>query len=295
MIFNIDDNFWNNSLANFTGTIFATFVTSVLGIGLFKPLRKWFYKQNANLTKVLLVIFDFLTHPILWLTVFFVFQAMIFFDFNKTLGLTASCVILVRFFFFPRKFDSSYPSVSSQFSDEFHRLEDIKKSWDTITGNPTLDEGKGNPRPSLQLNLMNPDEATNTFLLLKKIKSDRGVIECDVFLNEGSVLNIVFMCDKDNHNWHMARYDSRGSNTDGFVIKDSGNGANWRLNSMSTARTNSGTWYKVKVEFNSERARMFRDGELIEEIVNPQVFGNNVGLFNECADVSVDNFKFSII
>ena len=91
----------------------------------------------------------------------------------------------------------------------------------------------------------------------------------------------------------MARFDTRGGASDGLLIKDRGKGANWRTNSMAGTITSPGSWYKVRVEFNSERARMYKNGELLSEITNPQIFGTFIGLFNECGEVEVDNFTFS--
>ncbi len=290
-----DINFWSNTLANFIGSTLSWLVIGILSTILIKPLRKWIYRQSPKFAHLLLPVIDFLTSPAFLLVIFFVFQVLILFDIYTYVAIIATSSV----FLMTIKGDifnlRAIPSLSSQFSDEFHKMSDINSNWITFTGSPTLDTDKGNPRPSLKLNFIDPPESTNTFLISRKIKSKRGMIECDVFLNQGAVLNVVFLCDKLNHNWHMARYDSRDRNTDGFVIKDMGKGANWRLNSMSTKRTNSGTWYKIKVEFSSERARMFRDGELIEEITNPQLFGEHIGLFNECAEVSIDNFRYSLI
>lgn len=288
-----DDAFWNNALANTVGTILATFITGSLGFFLFDPLRQWIYKNNPKLARVLLKIYDFLLQPVLWVMAFAVFQTLILLNIYRLVSVAVSSVILIRFYLSSRFEIKTYPSKSSQFSDGFHNLQDIKDNWLTITGKPKLDEGRGNPRPSLHLTKTDPPQATNTFLILKKITAESGEIECDYFLERGALLNVVFMCDKENHNWHMARFDSRGGTTDGFLIKDNGKGNNWRFNNMSASRSNAGSWYRAKIEFNSERARVFRNGELVSEIINPQIFGKHIGLFNECANVSVDNFKFS--
>lgn len=293
MILKFDDSFWSNAFANATGTIIATLITGLLGFFLFDPLRQWIYKKNPIFARILLRLLDFISWPVLWLIAFFVFEIMMFLDIYRAWSVIGTSIILLRFYLSSRSRVLSYPSRSSQFSDGFHKLDDINKNWVVITGQPSLDEGKGNPRPSLLLNMASPAQATNTFLLLKEIQAEKGEIECDIFLDPGAVLNVVFMCDKNDHNWHMARYESRTESTDGLLIKDGGKGNNWRFNNMSTSRTNSGTWYRAKVEFSSERARMFRNGELIAEIINPQPFGKYIGLFNECVNVSVDNFKFS--
>jgi hypothetical protein len=295
MAINLDNSFWNNAIANAVGTIIAASITGAFGFFLFDPLRQWVYKNNPKFARFLLKFLDFIYKPVLWIAAFFTFQAMIFFDIYRYWSVVATSIILLRFYFSSKSKVKTYPSQSSQFSDGFHKLEDIGKNWETITGQPSTDEDKGNPRPSLHLTMTDPPQATNTFLLLKKITSERGVIECDFFLGDRALLNIVFMCDKTNHNWHMARYDSRGGTTDGLLIKDGGKGNNWRFNNMSTARSNSGSWYRAKIEFSSERARMFKNGELVAEITNPKIFGKYIGFFNECGNVNVDNFKYSAL
>lgn len=293
MIINLDNNFWSNALANAVGTIIAALITGAFGFFLFDPLRQWIYKNNPKFARILLKLLDFIYQPVLWIVTFFVFQATILFNIYRFWSVVATSIILLRFYISSRSEGRAYPSRSSQFSDGFHELGNVKKNWEIITGEPTLDKEKGNPKPSLYFNMTVPHHRTNTFLILKEITAKQGEIECDFFLEQGALLNIVFMCDKTNLNWHMARYDSRGGTTDGLLIKDGRKENSWRFNNMSTSRTNSGSWYRAKVEFSSERARMFRNGELIAEITNPQVFGKYIGLFNECANVSVDNFKFS--
>jgi len=287
-----DAQFWNNALANAVGTILGTMVLGFLGFRWISSLRQWIYSNSPKLAQIYLKIIDFIDNPKNQLLAFLLFQIMIFFDFHRYLSIVVTTAILIRFYFSSKSDAKTYPSRSSEFSDGFHKKADILKNWEVITGKPALDEDKGNPRPSLNLAKTDLKQATNNFLILKKLTAERGAIECDFFLEHGALLNIVFMCDKVNHNWHMARYDSRGGTTDGLLIKD-GKGNNWRFNNMSTSRSSEGSWYRAKVEFSAERVRMFKNGELVAEVINPKLFGKYIGLFNECGNVSVDNFKFS--
>ncbi len=290
---NFDNVFWNNALANATGSIIATVVISIFSFLLIDPLRQWIYKNNPKLARILLKFLDFIYHPILWIIVFLILQVMILLDIQRIWSVMGTCLVMLRFYFSSQLVIKAYPSQSSQFSDEFQKLIEVKKNWEIVTGEIKLDEEKGNPKPSLYLTKTEIPQATNTFLVLKEIAAEKGEIECDFYLEHGAVLNIVFMSNKTEHNWHMARFDSRPGTTDGLLIKDGGKGNNWRFNNMSTSRTNSNSWYRAKIEFSNERARMFKNGELVAEITNPQMFGKHIGLFNECANVSVDNFKFS--
>ena len=60
MAINLDNNFWNNALANAVGTIIAAVITGVSGFFLFDPLRQWVYKNNPKFTRYLLKLIDFI-------------------------------------------------------------------------------------------------------------------------------------------------------------------------------------------------------------------------------------------
>lgn len=61
---------------------------------------------------------------------------------------------------------------------------------------------------------------------------------------------------------------------------------------MSGTRTSLREWHRARVEFSPEKVAMFRDGILMAEVKNPIPFGDRIGLFNEGADVHIDNFSF---
>lgn len=279
------------ALGNFLGGILLT-VLSFIILDQTK-VRPWIYKYfRPFFIEAYQKIVSFLFNKYLRVLVFIFSLLMVNIGINSILFSMVATLVLLSFVF-RQKYDKlDFPS--SEFSDGFDIPEDIKRNWIIKTGEPSLDEGRGKPRPSLKLNVPDPPEATNSFLVLKDFKSEHGVIECDLLLGPGALVNIVFFCDKDKDNWHMARFDTRGGgSSDGFLIKDQGRGANWRGNQMSGTTTNSQSFYRVRVEFSSERARMFRDGELLAEITNPQIFGNYIGVFNEVGEAVIDNFTFS--
>lgn len=255
-------------------------------------VRPWVYKYfKPVLVDIYQKIVDLLFNKYFRILIFALSIFLVNVGINKALFSIVATLVLLSFAIKQRYDKLTFPS--SEFSEGFHKVEDIEKDWLIKTGKVALDESMGRPRPSLKMILADPPEATNTFVLLKKLQKEYGVIECDIFLYAGSVINIVFLCDKEKDNWHMARFDTRDGTSDGFLIKDQGKGVNWRFNNMSGTRTNPGSWYRVRVEFNSEKARMFREGELLAEITNPQIFGNYIGIFNECGEVRTDNFTFS--
>lgn len=288
----IDQNTIRDIFAGALGNLLSGVLLAMLGYTLIDKtkLRPWIYKYlKPPVLKIIRQINDILFNPTVRIGIFIFALLMINIGVKQLIFSIIAVFVLLTFVFKQR---GRLSSPSSDFSDGFHKLEDIKSNWITKNGTPELDESKGLPSPSLRLAFLDPPQATNTFLLLKDMKSERGMIECDILLEPGSLLNIVFLCDKENDNWHMGRFDTRGGTSDGFLIKDGGKGVNWRINNMAGMRTNPGSWYKVRVEFNSERARMYRNGELLSEITNPQIFGTFIGIFNECGEVRVDNFTF---
>lgn len=176
------------------------------------------------------------------------------------------------------------------FSDDFSKKGTFSKDWKRVTGSPEPDETFGKPAPDLELKYIE-SQATNSFVLLRNINKEEGIIECDVNIETHGLLNIVFLCDQDNSNWYMARYDTRVGFSDGFLVKDGGPGNNWREFVMSGTRTHPRKWFRARVEFDEHRAKMFKDGELIAELDHPQRFGTRIGLFNEVNDVHIDNFS----
>lgn len=288
-----DNNFPRDVFAGTLGNLFSALVVALLGYALIDQtkLRPWIYKIiKPTIVNIIQKAVNLIFNKYSRIGLFLFSLIMVNLAINK-IWFSIVSVLIVFSFAFRQKFTRSV--TSSDFSDGFHRAEDINTNWRVKTGSPRLDNTKGLPQPSLILSLADPPQATNTFLLHRSLRAERGIIECDAFLNPESLLNIVFLCDSRDDNWHMARYDTRNGTSDGFVIKDGGPGANWRLNVTSGTRSTPGIWYRIKVEFSSERARMFRNGELLAEIINPQIFGSRFGFFNECGDINIDNLTFT--
>lgn len=286
---------WSNVIDNALGSVLAALTLAMLGILILdeRKFRPWVYNLKPVFRNFVLRFLDFIYHPYVWFLMFFAAITALLLDMYVPVSAIIISVVFLRYYKLAKRQRFAIPAKSSEFSDGFHKVEDIKKSWLLKTGVQKIDDTKGKPSPSLRLELADPPQATNTFMLLKDYKSEHGVIECDAFFGEESILNIVFLADNRTDNWHMARFETREGGSDGFLIKDKGKGVNWRLNNMSGTNTSVGSWHKIKVEFNSEKARMYRNGELIAEILNPQIFGKYMGLFNEVGTVFVDNFTFS--
>lgn len=183
-----------------------------------------------------------------------------------------------------RKFTSFLPIAS--ISDSFENL----NKWKTITGTPLIEDNFGKPAPDLILNHVNG--GTNSFITLDKIEKEKGIIECDFYLEDEAIFNIIFFADTERRKWYMARFDSRGNRSDGFIIQDDTHG-NWREFRMSGTRTSTKEWHRARLQFDRNKASLFRDGILLVEFDNPEAFGKNIGFFNEVKNVHVDNFSFT--
>mgnify|MGYP001613485336 FL=1 len=283
----------NDIISGTAANLLAGIILTILALIILdekKILRPWifnFFKPFAAVAiQYFLKLLGFVTNP--WLRVLII--GYLIWTLNNQPNLLYSILILaisVTLFWRPKQRVSENPA--PEIFDGFDKLD--TSVWSTKTGNPEIEKDFGKPAPDLGLPMATPIQATNSFLLIKNLEFERGIIECDFYLEPHAVFNIVFFCDIKNDNWYMARYDSRlPDSSDGFLIKDQGHGVNWRGHRMSGTHTSEKQWHKARIEFNSEKASMYRDGELIAEIKNPNLFGKSVGFFNEVNHMHVDNF-----
>lgn len=289
-----DEFFLRDALANALGTLIAAVVTGVVIYIIINPFRRWLNLHNPELGNILQILLSWIMFPYLRLSLFIISLLFLYLqEPYKSIWFVLSLITFLSFF---RREKNLYPlsSPSSIFSDDFQNSKNqvSDSRWEIKTGSPSIEPlDMGHAR--LRLALATPQQATNSFLVAKNIGLERGIVECEVYLSPGSVFNIVFFCNEENDNWHMARFDARQTESDAFLIKDQGKGVNWRFNKQWGIRTNDNQWHRLRLEFNSEKARMFRNGDLLGEITNPQIFGKKIGMFNECGEVLVSNFTIS--
>lgn len=209
---------------------------------------------------------------------------------QPSFGLSVGIFLLSLSLLWKPKIKTSFDPLPT-FSDDFSSKKHTEKSWLSKTHKLEIEDNFGKPAPDLGLKYIGT-EATNTFLYLKDIEAKKGVIECDVYLEPGAVFNLVFFANVSKHNWYMARLDTRERNSDGFLIKDKGPGNNWRELAMSGTRSKVKEWIRVRLEYSELKASLYINNELLVETVIEitTAFGKKIGLFNELADVHIDNF-----
>lgn len=291
----IDNSFWNNAAANAFGSLFAISVSGLFIYLIINPVKRWIYRQDTKLGDILRSILAKITKPYGRLIIFILSLVYLYLNAPiKEISLVINFLVFISFFDKKNviyKLTSTLNSFHDNFSNKNNQLD--KTKWFVKTGTPKIYFEMGHPK--LNLTMANPPETTNSFLLVKDKYIQRGIVECDLYLSPDSVFNIVFFCNEKSHKWHMARYEGRQTESDAFLIKDEGPGANWRFNKILGTRANPGQWNRIRVEFTTEKAKMFRNGDLLGEITNLPAFGNQVGFFNECGEVLIGDFSISEI
>jgi len=277
----------NGAIAN----ILAVLVLGILSLVFLdkkRILAPWIYNYFGKFGQVFVkyvnLLIKLLIHPIFRVLLFLILLILINYKSGDTFLSIIVFLILLSFLWKPRPL-TLLPA--SKFSDGFENID----NWEKKTGNPEIEIDFGKPAPCLGLKKIS-NQAINSFVILKNIETEYGIIECDFYLEQDAIFNIVFFADSENDNWYMARYDSRDNYSDGFLIKENGAGANWRNFRMSGTQTNIKKWHRARIEFNSTRVAMYKDGVLLVEFRNPKIFGKKIGLFNEVNHVHVDNFFF---
>lgn len=275
---------------NTLSDIFAAIVLFLLGLIFLdkkKVLNPWVYKYfsvfGKTFIKYLFILFKIIFHPLFRIALATIFLILINYRGGDLLLSLLVFVILISFFW-KSKFKEKFFPVA-KVSDDFR---DINK-WKIKTGEPKIESDFGKPASALGLKLIS---GTNSFVILKDMEVEQGIIECDFYLEQNSLFNIIFFYDEKQDKWYGARYDSRENYSDGFLIKDQGPGANWKNYKMSGTNTSIKKWYRARIEFNSTKVAMYKDGELLRGFTNPIILGKSIGMFNEVGDVHVDNFSF---
>jgi hypothetical protein len=166
--------------------------------------------------------------------------------------------------------------------------------WEQITGDPRIDDSFGNPAPSLYL----PRTAvlpTYSFAYAKDMPNfSNGVIECDVYLEPGSLVNVVFRADLENSKYYMARLDTRGGDSEQFngILKNDGAGRHFITRSRYL--TTPGDWHHMRIELNNAKLSLYEDKRLIASVIDDTYEAGQIAVFNEVQPVHVDNFIIKV-
>ena len=247
-------------------------------IAVYTRLSRYLRKLAPQLVRFVSLFF----HPLAKMIYLFVLFGLIIYFSN----LAPSVIVLSSLFLIVALTSIKWFPVKNVALNEY--FEDGLASWNVVTGNPNINDYFGNPSPCLSLHVVQGIK-TNCFLELLPIRTPKhGIIECDVFLDPGSLLNIVFRADPSNERWYMARFETRGRWKDAF-LKNSGNG--WGFLKPADGNTEPGKWYRMKIELDGPKAKLFKNKILIAEMDDDEFEDGSIGIFNEVGRVHVDNFS----
>ena len=286
---------WNeiiNQTVSQVITAISLFALSLFILDQKKIIKPWIYKYFNNTFKILLnsilKFLEILISPFSRIIISALLICLINI-YNNIYFSVILFLIILTFLIRPKSYQRFLPV--SDYSDEFKNLD----SWEKARGLPEIENNFGKPVPDLILKYTGQDPV-NSCLFHKKLEITKGIIECDFYLEPDAVFNIIFLADKKKEKWYMARFDSRSSDSDGFLIKTEGiNQPNWNFHRMSGTHTSVHEWHRARIIINENKVAMYMDEQLIVEFDNPEQYGNHIGVFNEVNDVHVDNFTYTKI
>lgn len=171
------------------------------------------------------------------------------------------------------------------FSDSFENLD----SWETISGKPKAEKGFGQPAPSMLLPIVENDTGKHTVVELKELIFTNGIIELDVYLEQGSLIDVIFRGDIKAGKYYMARFDSRaGSGNHDAFLRNDGNGFNFI--GSSSRNTSPDSWHKMRIVITGDNFQLYDENGFVFSATDDKYKKGAVGVFNEVANVYVDNF-----
>lgn len=159
----VRDNFIANLLWWITLTV-LTIVYLNFTNRLYPVLHKFFGKRAARIFRLLITI---IIHPLL--RIFILLLLLVILNTKGDyLEISAGILLISLSLFLKVGKKISFDPIPN-FSDDFSDKDTLIKDWEVKTGNPQVEINFGKPRPALLLKHVG-NQATNSFILLKKIK-----------------------------------------------------------------------------------------------------------------------------
>lgn len=206
---------------------------------------------------------------------------------QSTFGFILAVFVALISWSFYSEITSSKSRKDPIFLDTFENL----RAWNTISGNPRIDRNIGNPSPSLFLPIV-ANNPNNSCIEIRDLRFTNGIIEADIYLELGSLINIVFRADFsggfNTARYYMARFDSRPNCYDSFLRND-GNG--WNFIAQSNHTTTPELWQKIRVIVSGDSFQLYNLNGLLLSVNDGRYRRGTIGVFNEVTNVYVDNFS----
>lgn len=123
-----------------------------------------------------------------------------------------------------------------------------------------------------------------------------GAIECEVYLEQGAVFDLLLRGNLAVGEFYMARLDARPTHWDCILFKPEGR--RWRECNKDKGTLISHSppnqWLPIRVEAEGSRISVFRDGQLIDQIDDARVTTSRICVFAELANVYVRKIRISL-
>lgn len=284
-----------------TKLLLAVTVASIFAL-LLVLARSWLVSLVSNIPERLnkfrvfaLKILDLLISPVARIAYFALLLSFIVFSKNLVIAIVSGVILLL---FYMIAVWEGKPTILPWVQEKKPRFKDDfdadLTSWEIRQGNAQIESDFGNPAPDVILKFVNnPSGEPQTFIVPKKVELVKNEsIECEVYLEQGAVFNLVFGADNTFDSFYMARLDSRDTEYDAVLYKEKGAGWNFVARS-DRHRSTSRTWHRIKVQIEDKKVEFYKDGELVALLNEERLQPGKIGIFNELNDAHVDNFVVS--
>lgn len=166
-------------------------------------------------------------------------------------------------------------------------FEDEFESWPSAWKSRSKMSVVGHHERGLSLGPISVGDLSFALLLHTEPRFADGTVECEVYLEYGALFNLVVRGDVVDDEFYMARLDSREQFWDCILFKPKGK--TWRECNKGRLSHHSEfrRWTTMRVDAKGRRISVYRDDELVDQILDARHADGTVGLFAEGAHAYV--------
>jgi len=141
---------------------------------------------------------------------------------------------------------------------------------------------------------LSPHENLSKVFVIEKLPvfAD-GEIECEVYLEQNALFNVILRGSLAKDEWYMARLDARPTHWDCILFKPKG--LAWEECNKDALKYHSphSRWLTMRVVAEGARISLYRDGQLVDRISDAKLADGRISLFAEVANVHVRKISIS--
>lgn len=143
------------------------------------------------------------------------------------------------------------------------------------------------------LNLVPHEYLSKVFIIEKLPVFADGEIECEVYLEQNALFDVIVRGSLAEDEWYMARLDARPIKWDCILFKPKGQ--RWEECNKDALEHHSphSQWLTMRVVADGPRVSLYRDGLLVDRITDAKLADGRISLFAEVANVYVRKISVS--